>query len=158
MAVESSIEVQAKVARLIERARAAQRTYEHFDQAAVDEVVTAVGWVIIDGDNNRMLTEMAIRDTGIGLYDDKLRKNHRKTLGLLRDLKGAKSVGVIAEYPERGLIEIARPVGVVGAVGFDVIDGFVQVRDHAHGQDRGQVFGVPVFRRRQNSAGCISRN
>ncbi len=37
-------------------------------------------------------------------------------MGLLRDLKGAKSVGVIAEYPDKGLIEIARPVGVVGAI------------------------------------------
>ena len=37
-------------------------------------------------------------------------------LGLLRDLKRARSVGVVAEYPEQGLIEIARPVGVVGAV------------------------------------------
>src|SRR5256885_9301494 len=43
-------------------------------------------------------------------------KNRRKTMGLLRDLAGAKSVGVIAELPEKGLVEIARPVGVVGAI------------------------------------------
>ncbi|OIQ65949.1 sulfoacetaldehyde dehydrogenase (acylating) [mine drainage metagenome] len=43
-------------------------------------------------------------------------KNHRKTLGLLRDLRGRKSVGVIAEDTAKGVIEIARPVGVVGAV------------------------------------------
>ncbi len=55
-------------------------------------------------------------DTGIGNVEDKVRKNHRKTLGLLRDLQGARSVGVIAEDPERGLIEIARPVGVVAAI------------------------------------------
>jgi hypothetical protein len=50
------------------------------------------------------------------VVEDKITKNHRKTLGLLRDLKGAKSVGVIAEYPERGIVEIARPVGVVAAI------------------------------------------
>ena len=47
---------------------------------------------------------------------DKIVKNHRKTLGLLRDLRGAKSTGVLAEYPDRGITEIARPVGVVAAV------------------------------------------
>ncbi|MBL8478022.1 MAG: aldehyde dehydrogenase family protein [Sterolibacteriaceae bacterium] len=65
---------------------------------------------------NRALAEMAVRDTGLGVVEDKVTKNHRKTLGLLRDLKGAKSVGVIAEYPERGIVEIARPVGVVAAI------------------------------------------
>ena len=57
-----------------------------------------------------------MRDTGLGNVDDKIAKNRRKTMGLLRDLAGAKSVGVIADDPERGLIEIARPVGVVGAI------------------------------------------
>ena len=109
-------EAQTKVANLVDRARAAQAIYDKYDQAQVDEVVTAAGWAIINNDNNHMLTAMAIKDTGIGRYEDKIRKNYRKTLGLLRDLKGAKSVGVIAEYPEKGLIEIARPIGVVGAV------------------------------------------
>lgn len=109
-------DAQTKVANLIDRARAAQAIYDKYDQAQVDEVVTAAGWAIINEKNNHMLTTMAIEDTGIGRYEDKIRKNYRKTLGLLRDLKGAKSVGVIAEYPEKGLIEIARPVGVVGAV------------------------------------------
>jgi sulfoacetaldehyde dehydrogenase len=43
-------------------------------------------------------------------------KNHRKTLGLLRDLQGVRTVGVIAEHPEKGVTEIARPVGVVAAI------------------------------------------
>ena len=109
-------EAQGKVASLVDKARAAQSIYDSYSQSQVDEVVTATGWAIINEDNNHLLTEMAIKDTGIGEYEDKLRKNYRKTLGLLRDLKGAKSVGVIAEYPEKGLIEIARPIGVVGAV------------------------------------------
>ncbi|MFT5657626.1 MAG: sulfoacetaldehyde dehydrogenase [Gammaproteobacteria bacterium] len=108
--------VQENVALLINKARAAQQIYNAYDQAQVDEVVTAIGWAIINPDNNHLLTSMAIEDTGIGKYEDKIIKNYRKTLGLLRDLQGAKSVGVIAEYPEKGLIEIARPIGVVGAV------------------------------------------
>ncbi|HVL59140.1 MAG TPA: aldehyde dehydrogenase family protein [Burkholderiaceae bacterium] len=101
---------------LIARARAAQRIYDGYDQQRVDEVVTAAGWAIVNPQNNRELARRAVADTGLGNVADKELKNRRKTIGLLRDLKDAKSVGVIAEHPELGLIEIARPVGVVGAV------------------------------------------
>ena len=105
MPSNESSQVQNRVASLIEKARAAQLIYNEYNQNQVDEVVTAIGWAIINPDNNHLLTSMAIKDTGIGKYEDKIIKNYRKTLGLLRDLKGAKSVGIIAEYPEKGLIE-----------------------------------------------------
>ncbi len=101
---------------LVARARAAQRIANDYDQERVDELVAAAGWAIIEPARNRELAELAVADTGIGNVDDKIRKNHRKTFGLLRDLKGARSVGVISEDPARGLIEIARPVGVVAAI------------------------------------------
>lgn len=101
---------------LVSRARAAQRIADGYDQARVDELVAAAGWAILEPGRNRELAERAVADTGIGNVDDKIRKNHRKTLGLLRDLAGAKSVGVIAEDPARGITEIARPVGVVCAI------------------------------------------
>ena len=104
------------VTSLVERARAAQRIADGYDQARVDELVAAAGWAIIEPARNRELAELAVADTGIGNVDDKVRKNHRKTLGLLRDLQGARSVGVIAEFPDKGITEIARPVGVVCAI------------------------------------------
>jgi sulfoacetaldehyde dehydrogenase len=104
------------VAPIVARARAAQKVYERYDQAQVDEVVTAAGWAIVKPENNKRLAELAVRDTGLGNVPDKIAKNERKTMGLLRDLKGAKSVGVIAEYPDLGIIEIARPAGVVAAI------------------------------------------
>ena len=100
----------------VRRARAAQRSVESWSQQRVDLAVLAAGWAILEPGRNRELAELAVSDTGVGNVADKMRKNHRKTLGLLRDLQGAKSVGVIAEDPQRGLIEIARPVGVVCAV------------------------------------------
>ncbi len=115
-AVPSTPTARDIVARLVERARVAQNIYEGCDQAQVDEVVTAAGWAIVKPENNRRLAELAVRDTGLGNVSDKIVKNERKTMGLLRDLKGAKSVGVIAEYPALGIIEIARPVGVVAAI------------------------------------------
>ncbi len=104
------------VAALVRRARAAQAIADLFDQARVDELVTAAGWAIMEPARNQELAELAVADTGIGNVADKVRKNHRKTLGLLRDLQGARSVGMIAHHPDRGIIEIARPVGVVCAV------------------------------------------
>ena len=104
------------VSTLLARARAAQAQYERFDQAQVDDVVAAIAWTILEPERNRYLSERAVEDTGLGDVDDKFRKNYRKTLGLLRDLTGALSVGVISEDSERGIIEIARPVGVVGAI------------------------------------------
>jgi sulfoacetaldehyde dehydrogenase len=114
--VPAAADVRDTVAALVGRARAAQRAYESYDQAQVDEVVVAAAWAIVEPARNRALAERAVRDTGLGNVADKIAKNRRKTMGLLRDLAGARSVGVIAEDPARGLIEIARPVGVVAAI------------------------------------------
>ncbi len=104
------------VTKLVARARAAQKIYGDFSQERLDEAVTAAGWAIMNPERNKTLAELAVKDTGLGIVADKITKNHRKTLGLLRDLKGAKSTGVIAEYPDRGITELARPAGVVAAV------------------------------------------
>ena len=101
---------------LLARARAAQRIANGYDQARVDELVAAAGWAIIEPARNQALAELAVADTGIGNVADKVRKNYRKTFGLLRDLQGAKSVGVIHEDAATGITEIARPVGVVCAI------------------------------------------
>ncbi|HTP46632.1 MAG TPA: aldehyde dehydrogenase family protein [Casimicrobiaceae bacterium] len=106
----------ATVAALVARARAAQASFDSASQEQVDEVVTAVGWAIVDPERNRALAELSVADTGLGNVEDKIAKNRRKTIGLLRDLAGARSVGIIAEIPELGITEIARPVGVVGAL------------------------------------------
>ena len=98
------------------RARAAQKVANGFEQERIDELVTAAGWAIIEPARNRELAELAVADTGVGNVEDKVRKNHRKTFGLLRDLKSARSVGVISEDHTRGIVEIARPVGVVCAI------------------------------------------
>ena len=106
---------EAAVEALVARARAAQAVADGYDQARIDDLVAAAGWAILEPGRNRALAELAVADTGIGNVEDKVRKNHRKTLGLLRDLAGVRSVGVIAERPELGLVEIARPAGVEAA-------------------------------------------
>jgi sulfoacetaldehyde dehydrogenase len=112
----SEVPVKDVIARLVTQARAAQQVAARFSQSQVDEMVLAAGWAIMEPGRNRLLAELAVRDTGLGTADDKITKNHRKTLGLLRDLQGARSVGIVAEYPDKGIVEIARPVGVIAAV------------------------------------------
>src|SRR6476620_8478594 len=101
---------------VVARARAAQSVADRWTQAEADEAAVAAGWAIVEPARNRALAELAVRDTGLGNVADKIAKNRRKTMGLLRDLQGARTVGVIAEDPARGLTEIARPVGVVAAI------------------------------------------
>lgn len=105
-----------EVARLIERARRAQQIVDGCDQARADELAIAAAWAIVEPGRNRALAECAVRHTGLGNVEDKVAKNRRKTMGLLRDLAGARTAGIITEDRARGLIEIARPVGVVAAI------------------------------------------
>ena len=106
----------AAIAAIVARAREAQRAVDGWSQTEVDAMVTATGWAIVEPSRNRTLAELAVQDTGLGNVADKIAKNRRKTMGLLRDLAGARSVGVIADDPDNGMIEIARPVGVVAAI------------------------------------------
>ncbi|MFP3567967.1 acylating sulfoacetaldehyde dehydrogenase [Paraburkholderia sp. SIMBA_030] len=109
-------EVGRSVASLIARARAAQRVFEFAGQNVLDTAADAAAWAIMEPARNRQLAELAVRDTGLGNADDKFRKNYRKTLGLLRDLHGQKTSGVIARDAATGIVEIARAVGVVAAI------------------------------------------
>ena len=101
---------------IIERGRVAQKTYEQYTQAQVNLVVEAVAWAILEPKRNQELAELAVKDTGLGDVADKFKKNFRKTLGLIRDLNAAKTVGIISEDLKTGLTEYARPVGVVAAI------------------------------------------
>ena len=101
---------------LVRRGRAAMEAFADSDQARVDEAVTALAWSLYKPENAEALATMAVEDTGLGNAPDKVIKNQRKTFGTLRDLMRVKSVGIIEERPELGLVKYAKPVGVVGAV------------------------------------------
>jgi len=104
------------VAGLVARARAAQAVAAGWDQARVDEVCVAVGWAVYNDDAIKVLARAAVDETGMGVYEDKLTKHKNKVLGVLRDLKGAKSVGLIERDEAKGIMKFAKPVGVVGAL------------------------------------------
>ena len=105
------------VDRLVARARAAQTAFAYgADQERYDRAAKAAAWALLKPERNRALAALAVESTGLGNVADKIRKNHRKTLGLLRDISSARTCGIVSDDPDAGVTEIARPVGVVGAV------------------------------------------
>jgi len=99
------------------KARAAQAEYEaQGSQSRYDRAAQAAAWAIMQPDRNRQLAELAVRTTGLGNVADKITKNHRKTLGLMRDIQGVPTHGILSDDRATGIVEIARPIGVVGAV------------------------------------------
>ena len=111
-----TIQQKTLIEQLVSDARDAKEIINHYSQEQVDELILAVAWEVIQPENNQELSEMAVSQTGLGNVEDKKRKNRRKTIGLLRDLKDVKTVGIIDENVQTGIIEIARPVGVIGAI------------------------------------------
>ncbi|MDP0926086.1 aldehyde dehydrogenase family protein [Paracoccus onubensis] len=102
---------------MMARARAAQAGYEAGgSQQRYDRAAQAAGWAIMEPGRNRQLAELAVQTTGLGNVADKIIKNHRKTLGLMRDIREAQTFGILSDDPATGIIEIARPIGVIGAV------------------------------------------
>ncbi|MGB2302826.1 MAG: aldehyde dehydrogenase family protein, partial [Candidatus Puniceispirillaceae bacterium] len=102
---------------VVNRARIAQQHYEEIgSQQLFDDACCAVGWALMEPERNRMLAELAVQETGLGNAADKIRKNHNKTLGLLRDLKGVASIGHIRDDDEKGLSLYYRPKGVIAAI------------------------------------------
>ena len=102
---------------LVDRARIAQEKFEkNGSQELFDLACQAVGWALMEPEQNQRLAELAVRETGLGNFSDKIKKNHNKTLGLLRDIKDVKSFGHVSEDKEMGLSTYLRPKGVVAAI------------------------------------------
>lgn len=102
------------VSELVEKARVAQAVIENYTQEQVDALCKAMAKAIFD--NAEPLARMAVDETGMGVYEDKVNKNKGKARVIWSDMKGGKSVGIIRQLPELGLTEVAKPMGVVGAI------------------------------------------
>ncbi len=113
-----STEINAKeyVAGLVKRARAAQAVAESFTQEQVDKLITAVVWSIVKDGPAQEISRLAVEESRMGNYESKYAKLMVKCKGTLRDMLGEKSVGVIERDDKKGIIKIAKPVGVVGAI------------------------------------------
>src|SRR4051794_16648893 len=102
------------VQELVAKARVAQQSFESFSQEQVDAIVRDFGKYVYD--NAEAIAAAAHKETGLGVYEDKVVKARSKARVIWNNLKGKKSRGIIGEDDEQNLVLIAKPMGVVGAV------------------------------------------
>ena len=103
-----------EVQRLVAKARVAQAAFEAFSQEQVDAIVRDFGKYVYD--NAETIASAAHKETGLGVYEDKVAKARGKARVIWNSLKGKKSRGIIGEDEDENLIMIAKPMGVVAAV------------------------------------------
>jgi sulfoacetaldehyde dehydrogenase len=100
----------------VNRAKKAQSLINHYSQEQIDMVCVAIGWEVYNDQNIALLAQHAVSETGMGNVNDKILKHKNKVLGVLKDIKGAKSVGLIETDDIKKIKKYAKPVGVVGAL------------------------------------------
>lgn len=99
---------------LVQQSRQALQEIESFDQKAIDRLVREIAKYVFD--NAQELAEMSVKETKMGAVEYKTKKNLGKARIMWHSLKGKKSIGIISEDEDTGIIEVAKPVGVVGAI------------------------------------------
>lgn len=105
-----------EVAELIARSRAAQAQIENYTQEQVDRLIRGMVWAVAQPGVAEEIAQHTVDESQLGNYEGKFLKISRKTRAALMDIIDDKSVGVIEELPERNIVKIAKPVGVIGAL------------------------------------------
>lgn len=111
-----SIEMQQNdyVQGYIDRAREAQKIVEGYSQSRVDELVKIIAKTVYD--NAEYLAKLAVEETGMGNVPDKIAKNKGKAAIIWNSLRDKKSVGIIDRNEGTGIVQVAKPMGVVAAI------------------------------------------
>ncbi|MEG2325075.1 MAG: bifunctional acetaldehyde-CoA/alcohol dehydrogenase [Enterococcus sp.] len=109
-----TISVEQTIDELATKANVALKEMADFDQEKVDHIVHEMAMAALD--KHMMLAKMAVEETGRGIYEDKAIKNMYASEYIWNSIKNDKTVGVINEDKQKGLIQIAEPVGVVCGV------------------------------------------
>src|ERR1051326_6072514 len=99
---------------LARRAKQSWLELAEFDQARIDAIVDAMAAAATP--QAERFARLAVEETGYGVVEDKIKKNLLSSQKVYSFIRPMKTVGVIARYPHRGIVEIAEPFGVVAAV------------------------------------------
>jgi sulfoacetaldehyde dehydrogenase len=108
-------EEKAYAAELLERARIALKQVENYDQARVDRLCQAIGWATSNEKTFTRIAVMGVEESGLGDPVGRVGKRF-KIMGILRDVLRQKSVGIIEEIPEKGIVKYGKPVGVIASI------------------------------------------
>ena len=104
----------AQLQQTIARCRAAQEIFATYDQAQVDKIFLAAASA---ANKARIhLAKLAVAETGMGIVEDKVIKNHYASEYIYNAYKHEKTCGILEEDPSYGIVKIAEPIGVIGAV------------------------------------------
>ena len=101
---------------LVERSRVAQKEIDNYTQEQVDELIRAMVWSVARPGVAEEIAQFTLDETQLGNYEGKFLKIQRKTRATLMDIIDDKSVGILEEDPERAIVKIAKPMGVIGAL------------------------------------------
>ncbi len=104
------------ITELVERARAAQRVAEGFSQRRVDELAAAIVYTLSRPELAKSIAEQALEETHMGRIDSKMSKLTAKMPAILYDVLSTKTVGIVDRIPEKGIVKLAKPVGVIAAL------------------------------------------
>ncbi len=99
---------------MVERVKAAQRIYATYDQAKVDEIFRAAA--LAAASKRIPLAKAAVEETGMGIVEDKVIKNHFSSEFIFNKFHDDKTCGMIEHDTEFGIRKIAEPVGIVAGV------------------------------------------
>jgi succinate-semialdehyde dehydrogenase len=102
------------VQELVEKSRIALAGMEDFTQEQADEMCIAIGKAVQA--NAEILAKEAIEETQMGIYSNKVGKNAGTGANIWRSMKGKKSVGIVGEDKEKGIIYVAHPKGVIASI------------------------------------------
>jgi acetaldehyde dehydrogenase/alcohol dehydrogenase len=96
---------------LVSQARAAAAVFTQCSQEDVDRIVKPM--VLAGLEQAQYLARLAIDETKLGVLEDKVIKNMVATEFVYNYVKDKPTVGVIREFPERGIVELAEPIGII---------------------------------------------
>ncbi len=96
---------------LVVQARRAAAAFTQYTQEDVDRIVKPM--VVAGLEQAQYLARLAVEETGLGVLEDKALKNMVATEFVYNYVKDKKTVGAIREFPERGIVEVAEPIGVI---------------------------------------------
>ena len=99
---------------LFARVRAAQEKFSTYTQEQVDKIFLAAATAANKA--RIQLAKQAVEETGMGIVEDKVIKNHYASEYIYNAYKNEKTCGVLEEDPSFGIMKNAEPIGVIGAV------------------------------------------
>ncbi|MFZ0290999.1 MAG: bifunctional acetaldehyde-CoA/alcohol dehydrogenase [Candidatus Sulfotelmatobacter sp.] len=104
----------AYLERLVRQARTAAAVFTQFTQEDVDRLVKPM--VLAGLDQAQHLARLAVEETKLGVMEDKVIKNMVATEFAYNYIKDKRTVGIIREFPERNLVEMAEPIGIIFSI------------------------------------------